>query len=424
MRILPALLLLILTPTSYARTSGEPVILEAIVDYDGPQPELLILGKNLCNGAELDIAIVDTHIDELSCQPVGSHLRERDLLVTSFPMLIQAGSHLLVIKTGRKNASGESWRSNSRQAVFHLTVGSVGPTGERGATGLRGETGLQGLRGDTGLEGLRGEIGLQGLQGDTGSQGPTGAQGPQGLPGSRGPAGEQGPPGMPAFAGLSCPPGQFLTGFSQTGQLVCQAALLASDAGSVAPPAPDYVPTSDAACFSFGNTDAEDLRGNSWFDRCVDQSGSSLTITLRDGQGNPVYNASGIIPKQWTYANLTSDSTAQYHVLNHKNRIELDNGDYMIIAGRESTWSSGGCTYSLGNGYGIVIYSAITYPNMSVRALIMPYSHGNLDSPRQLSAGWSKSNEITLASDGALNTCNAELVKDSVFYGSVEISVN
>lgn len=399
--------MLVLSTATYANNLKAPIILEATVDYGPPAPELVIIGKNLCNGSILEIVIVDTNLDKLSCQQVGNQDRERDLLVTNFPDLIQDGSHLLVIRTRTQYDPSENWGPAPNQAVFYLTVGAVGSRGDKG---LQGDTGLQGLKGETGLQGQRGDTGPQSPKGDTGLQGPRGEQGPPG--------------GAIAFTGLSCPVGQFITGFTEAGELICKALLLNPTPTTGGGTTVDYVPIFADACFSFNNTDAEDLRGNSWFDQCVDQQSTNLTITLRDNQGNPIYTASGFIPNGWTYSNLTSDSQTQYHVLNHKNLIELDNGDYMIIAGKESTWSSGGCTYSLGNGYGIVIYSAINYPNMSIRVMVMPYTHGNLDTPRQLSAGWSEANEISWAPDGDLNSCNVGLVENSPFYGSAEIRMN
>lgn len=65
---------------------------------------------------------------------------------------------------------------------------------------------------------------MQGPIGLTGATGPTGAIGSTGSTGATGPAGPTGPvgtDGADAFVGLSCPPGEAVTGFDQTGSLIC-----------------------------------------------------------------------------------------------------------------------------------------------------------------------------------------------------------
>jgi cysteine-rich repeat protein len=80
------------------------------------------------------------------------------------------------------------------------------------------------VRGDTPIQwNQAGTPGPQGPQGEQGPQGPPGPQGEQGPPGPQGEQGPQGPPGTIPFAGQSCPPGQFVTGFTTEGQLICGA---------------------------------------------------------------------------------------------------------------------------------------------------------------------------------------------------------
>lgn len=68
--------------------------------------------------------------------------------------------------------------------------------------------------------GPQGAIGPQGPQGPTGPQGP---QGPQGATGPQGPQGATGPAGTNAAAGETCATGQFVTGFTSSGDIVCAA---------------------------------------------------------------------------------------------------------------------------------------------------------------------------------------------------------
>ena len=68
-----------------------------------------------------------------------------------------------------------------------------------------------------------GPAGPAGPKGDTGAQGPAGPpgpQGPKGDTGATGATGPQGPPGM-SVAGQSCASGQSVTGFDDSGNIIC-----------------------------------------------------------------------------------------------------------------------------------------------------------------------------------------------------------
>jgi hypothetical protein len=60
---------------------------------------------------------------------------------------------------------------------------------------------------------------------ETGPQGPPGPQGPKGDTGDTGPTGATGPQGPPrtSVAGQSCPNGQVVTGFDESGNIICSA---------------------------------------------------------------------------------------------------------------------------------------------------------------------------------------------------------
>lgn len=99
-----------------------------------------------------------------------------------------AGDYLLTVGNAR---AGES-------VDYALTIGAVGPTGERGPIGLTGAVGPAGATGPAGVAGPVGPIGPTGLVGPPGATGPigltgaTGPIGPQGIPGDVGPTGATG----------------------------------------------------------------------------------------------------------------------------------------------------------------------------------------------------------------------------------------
>lgn len=79
---------------------------------------------------------------------------------------------------------------------------------------------VTGPQGPQGLTGATGATGPQGATGATGPQGATGATGPQG---PQGPKGDTGPAGINVAAGKACPSGQFVTGFTANGDIICAA---------------------------------------------------------------------------------------------------------------------------------------------------------------------------------------------------------
>lgn len=94
----------------------------------------------------------------------------------------------------------------------------------------------QGVKGDTGPQGPKGDTGAQGPQGEMGA---TGAAGPAGPAGPTGPAGPAGPTGASGLAGMTCPDGQFVTGFS----LDDPVNLKCATPGGTPPPPPTCSPT-------------------------------------------------------------------------------------------------------------------------------------------------------------------------------------
>lgn len=79
--------------------------------------------------------------------------------------------------------------------------GEQGPQGIQGPPGEQGEQGIQGPPGEQGPKGEQGEAGSPGLQGQKGETGPEGPQGPQGVQGAPGEKGEKGDDGVGVPAG-------------------------------------------------------------------------------------------------------------------------------------------------------------------------------------------------------------------------------
>jgi hypothetical protein len=192
--------------------------------------------------------------------------------------------------------------------------------------------------------------------------------------------------------------------------------------------------TCSPVCFSFTNTSGEDLTGNNWFDACATTTGNTLTFTLRDTNGNVVYQQSGAKVGVWSpYNFLTStnmnswgtppnDYNDQFYSPNHDRMIVLGNGDRVMIPGR---WARNqGCGGSLGDGYGIVIYpSAPNYYN-NIKLMVQPYRQTNyaLGQPRSFSS-WSTSHEISYNGGVTMNSCFGS-PSLTAFLGSFEITVS
>jgi Collagen triple helix repeat (20 copies) len=108
-------------------------------------------------------------------------------------------------------------------AISWNQTGPVGPVGPQGPKGDTGATGAQGPKGDTGAtgpQGLKGDTGATGAQGPKGDTGATGPKGDTGATGPQGAPGPQGPPGT-NVAGQMCDAGESVTGFDDSGNIIC-----------------------------------------------------------------------------------------------------------------------------------------------------------------------------------------------------------
>jgi cysteine-rich repeat protein len=157
------------------------------------------------------------------------------------------------------------------------------------------------------------------------------------------------------------------------------------------------------SCWSFTNTDQEDLVGGvpgaGWFDPCVDAVGDNVEITIRDENDMIVYQAQGAKVGVWTYDNLTSTNANQYDVVNHDRVISLDNGDLLRISGKSA--NNGGCGGSQGNGYVIMTYDDpinSTYYN-NIKLLVAPYRHTVSNNNLRSFGDWTADDEISWNDD-------------------------
>lgn len=135
----------------------------------------------------------------------GSTCEDGDFLLT---VLVEAASI-----GGDDDEDDDDNRSRLLAAAYDLTIGAVGPQGEKGDTGAqgpkgdKGDTGAQGPKGDKGDTGDTGDMGDMGDKGDKGDKGDQGDRGPQGIQGATGPRGPAGVSGWQLVSrDITCPP--------------------------------------------------------------------------------------------------------------------------------------------------------------------------------------------------------------------------
>lgn len=163
-----------------AQESQDRLVITA-VEMDYAQGQMFIYGRNF-NTPTGAPPIVDFMEVEVNVKTYGPST----VVVTVPGMLLRPGSYLLTMSTGPNLSQNDS---------FDVTLGAVGPKGDKGDMGPQG---LQGPKGDTGAQGIQGNVGPQGIQGpkgDTGDTGPKGDKGDTGPKGATGDTGLQGPPG-------------------------------------------------------------------------------------------------------------------------------------------------------------------------------------------------------------------------------------
>ena len=167
------------TLTIEAPPANPPKVSEAW-EQDGV---VTVIGRFLDEGGDASI-----QLGELDPLTVPQSDIQPTLFSFALPQGGSPGSYALVMT----NEAGSS--------RLDLTIGAVGPVGPESPAGADGADGLQG---PPGPQGIQGEPGIQGDQGPQGPEGPQGAD------------------GISVLFGQSCPAGEWLTGFSLTGMILC-----------------------------------------------------------------------------------------------------------------------------------------------------------------------------------------------------------
>jgi Collagen triple helix repeat (20 copies) len=119
---------------------------ENLLDSKGKRTTSVFLGRTLLNPSRMSTGWIEAPL----------------------PPNLLPGTYLLIVTNG---TGLEDWDT------IDVSIGGVGPKGDKGDKGEKGDKGDPGAKGDTGLQGAKGDTGLQGAKGDTG---PAGPQGPAG----------------------------------------------------------------------------------------------------------------------------------------------------------------------------------------------------------------------------------------------------
>jgi cysteine-rich repeat protein len=175
-------------------------------------------------------------------------------------------------------------------------------------------------------------------------------------------------------------------------------------------------------CWQLVNTDQEDQTGNDWFDACVDEGGTSVTVRLLDGDSNIVYEETGDIVGNWTYDNVTStaEANAQYLENAHDQMITLGNGDKLFVAGRSADAGSPACQTSMGDGYGVLVYPSNSNWYFNPKLVAMPLQGGSTNQDRGFTT-WGPEYEISWNGGSSFNLCTGN---NNSFAGTFMIEVN
>jgi len=243
-----------------ANGNSKLVIMSAEVSATGTI--VFISGANF--GRTPGVSLGGTPLGGVTVNRAGTQL-------TAIMPAVPPGSYLLQVWRGYEG---------HERAKFSLAVGAMGP---------KGDTGSKGDKGDNGEPGSPGAAGAPGAKGDKGDSGTPGAPGTPAAPGT---------PGNLALAGLMCPQGQMLRGFSPTGALVCASTSTCGDGtlqtGEEFEPAPgpfSTAPVSATSCkFDFSQAPQLYCSGS-----CsiagppgCDQADADMLCKLKTGNPNSV----------------------------------------------------------------------------------------------------------------------------------------
>lgn len=175
------------------------------------------------------------------------------------------------------------------------------------------------------------------------------------------------------------------------------------------------------ACFSVNNTGDTNIKVSTWFDRCIDAQGAKVKVVLRDQQGTTIYEAQGEKVGDWSYNYITSSrGNYQENPYYHDRKITLDNGDILVITGRNG--SGYACGTESGNGYVIRVLKANT---SHTKMIVTSYQRlgGGWGGKRYFS-GWTPNHEISYNNGERMYGCTSnESNQFKAFYGSFDFYV-
>lgn len=165
-------LLLSLSVTAVPKdANGQNLVIQSVVvDYEFQQ--LLIRGFDLLPKGYVEGESLETIVQVNEGAPLSIVSGTPNELLLDFSTdSFVAGDYLLTVKTGNGLSQQDKWK---------LTIGAVGPQGEKGEAGPQGEKGIRGEAGPRGYQGPQGAVGPQGEKGEAGPQGEKGDNGGKG----------------------------------------------------------------------------------------------------------------------------------------------------------------------------------------------------------------------------------------------------
>jgi hypothetical protein len=80
---------------------------------------------------------------------------------------------------------------------------------------------------------------------------------------------------------------------------------------------------------------------------------AKISVHLYDVNGVEVYKTTGVASGKWTQNNITAPGDSQWLDKNHTNAVQLDNGDRMMIVGKQV--NNVGWGWSAYRSYNIII---------------------------------------------------------------------
>jgi collagen triple helix repeat protein/IPT/TIG domain-containing protein len=206
------------SPLTLAKSSSQgdkkPLIISVVPDFISNPTQLTIAGLNFGETKPI-VALDSIPVNVLTFSPT--------LVTVLIPSNTPPGDYLLKLTSTRNSDTNDA-------AEFDVTLGAVGPKGDKGDVGP---------------------------QGPAGPVGPPGLPGPLGLPGPEGPVGPQGPPGPQGLPGASGTSHVFQSSTGVNGQLVGDLSGAGLDVLSLSVPAGNYVVLGNVVLF---NTDPDQQR--------------------------------------------------------------------------------------------------------------------------------------------------------------------